>query len=322
MVSGQIAGGDCRFFIGQGDITASGENQCFNSTATTDDSGNYSMEVPALSNLVLEAAVPTNDDVTFQARQISLTDTSKTEDFIYRTAPLISLAGLPELTSCGTRVLRQLDNYFVEIEAFEEYESGTCPIETGTVLINNQIADRAEADTLQIDNGFAVYDFTAGNPNIVAGGNRPYQKLLSMEVQTGDEEADAQYSYKEVFEEWAIVEGHRPREQTFTTVSPEVPFFILRDPPGDNSFSFLEESQSVCRTMSLSRLSGDGSTGWAKTKIGTKFEAGLGVSTETEIWGEIGTNLTISATQISQDEVETCLNTTSEFSTADSDDVI
>src|SRR6056297_675746 len=319
MVSGQIAGGDCRFFIGQGDITASGENQCFNSTATTDDSGNYSMEVPALSNLVLEAAVPTNDDVTFQARQISLTDTSKTEDFIYRTAPLISLAGMPELTSCGTRVLRQLDNYFVEIEAFEEYESGTCAIETGTVVIKNQIADRAEADTLQIDNGFAVYDFTAGNPNIVAGGNRPYQKLLSMEVQTGDEEADAQYSYKEVFEEWAIVEGHRPREQTFTTVSPEVPFFILRDPPGDLSYSFLSEEPSVCRTMSMSLLDGIGSTVWSEAKLGTKFESGLGVSTETELWASINRSLSISATLISQEEVETCLITNQEFTTSDSD---
>ena len=318
MVDGQVAGGDCRFFIGEGLITATGENQCFTESATTDGQGNYSLDLPALPGLLLEAGVPSNEDITFQAHEISLSDSSLTEDFLYRTAPQISLSGLPAITPCGARVLRQLDSYFVEIEAFEEYESGTCAVNNGTVLIQNQIADRAETDTLSIRNGFAVYDFMAGNPNIVGGGNHPYQKLLSMEVQTGDEQ-DGQYFFSEVFDEWAIVEGHRPREQTFTTVSPEIPFFILRDPPGDQSYSFLSEEQSVCRTMSMSMLAGAGSTVWAEAKLGTKFQAGLGVSTETEVWASFGSSLSVSATLISQEEVETCLITNQEFTTSDSD---
>jgi len=318
-ISGQVAGGDCRFSIGEGVLTARGAGSCFIASDTTDTDGNYSFEVPALPLVSLEADVETNPDAEFQVREVNLSDSSATEDFLFRVAPQITISGLPVPTSCGTRVLSQLDNYFLEIEAFEDYgTSGTCPVNNGIIVLNNGIADHPEADTLKFANGIASYEFTAGNPNIVGGGNRPYQKLLSMEVKTGDEN-DPAYYFRELFDEWAIVEGHRPREQTFTTVSPEIPFFILRDPPGDQSYSFLSEEQSVCRTTGFSTLDGEGKNGWVKAKAGVKFEKGMGISTETAVWGEFGGSLTETATLISQEEFETCLTTNQGFNTSDSD---
>lgn len=319
-LDGQVAGGDCRFSLGQSDISINGGGGCFTEEITTDDAGNYEIDLPALPDFFVEVDVSANqedDDIIFQTRDVNLSDTSRTEDFLYRTAPQISITGLPDESSCGTRVLSQLDSYSLEIEAYEEYNAGVCPVDEGVVLVNNQIADQSEIDTLSINNGIAGYDFTAGFPNIVGGGNNPYQKQLEMEVITGN--ADSEFSFNEVFAEWAVVDGHRPREQTFTTVSPEIPFFILRDPPGDQSYSLLSEEQSICRTMNMSALSGTGSTAWMEGKVGTKFESGLGVSVETEVWASINTSLSVSATIISQEEIETCLISNQEFSTSDTD---
>ncbi len=320
-LDGVVAGGDCLVNIGTGDVSVSGPGGCFTANTTTDALNSFSFDLPAFPELFIEVDVAENPFVEFQSREASLRDSSATVDFLFRSAPQISLTGLPApVGSCNTMVLRQLGFYGFEVEVFEEYGDTRCPVEIGEIHIMNTVADKSEPDTVAINGGLAAYTFKAGNPNIVGGGQRPYQKLMQLEVRTGDPEST--YRYNEVFDYWFVVEGSRPREQTFATVSPEIPLFILRDPPGDQSYSFLSQETSVCNSVSMSVLAGAGSSVWTGVKAGTRFQAGLGVSVETEVWVDLSASLSIESTIRSEEEFETCLVTTESFETSSSDDVI
>ena len=51
--------------------------------------------------------------------------------------------------------------------------------------------------------------------------------------------------------EWALVTGHvAPEGADFVTFTTEpMPFYILRDPPGDNSYAFLDKGYTFRTTV-------------------------------------------------------------------------
>ena len=100
--------------------------------------------------------------------------------------------------------------------------------------------------------------------------------------------------------------------------SPALPLFILRDPPGDGSFSSLSSGSNTCFGQSHSVSTSQEEGLWAKAKIGVAGEAGLFVTTEFELFFEGGVSLTASRSETSEYEYSTCLQTTSSFTTANS----
>ena len=148
----------------------------------------------------------------------------------------------------------------------------------------------------------------------MGGGPTPYQKKITYAASTpgGDVTEEA----------FVIVEGHRPREQTFSTVSPQLPMLILRDPPGDESYSFKEQSVETCYAAGFSLLT-DASVGiFSKVRGGTKFETEIfGVSFETKVWGEIGSSIDVGARLLNQTDREVCLTHTTEYATSGNQEV-
>lgn len=97
--------------------------------------------------------------------------------------------------------------------------------------------------------------------------------------------------------------------------TPQAPLYILRDPPGDQSYSSLTSGNSTCFGQSYS-LSADASLNtWGKVKVGVQGSVGLVATTDYSIYGQVGVDLTVGRSQTSETEYETCLETTSEFST-------
>lgn len=109
---------------------------------------------------------------------------------------------------------------------------------------------------------------------------------------------------------------------SFTSVlgyfdAPQAPLYILRDPPGDQSYSSITSSTESCFGQTYS-VSTDASTGvWAKARVGTEGSVGLLgiVETDYEIYGEVGVDLTMGRTETANREYVTCLSTESEFTT-------
>ncbi|NNE35381.1 MAG: LamG domain-containing protein, partial [Rhodothermales bacterium] len=311
-LSGFVAGGQCKAEIGRARITVTAPNGCFTQAVVTSDQ-QYSLELPAQNYLV---SVEMLDDPTinFASREIDLTDADSLMDFIYYAPPEVVITGFPS-TSCANPILEQARTYEVLATVTERYGSQTCEATIGEVEVFDEISDNVTPATVALDEtGVVRYDMTAGAPNIVSGGPTPFQKRISFAASTpgGDVTAD----------ELVIVEGNRPREQTFTTVSPQIPLLILRDPPGDQSYSYKQESVSSCYAASLSLLA-DASVGvFNKVRAGTKFELEVfGVSFETKVWGELSSSLEVGARTLSQTEREICVNSTNTYSTSGNQDV-
>jgi len=269
---------------------------CFKYRIVTDASGNFEIEVPAnvyyisiTEEPIVDAAegYRIEDVIAFfnRATQVDLSEEDQTLDLVYRQKPIINVVGIPT-NSCGVMVMDQLQEYELFIEITETNTDG-CPLDTGSVIIIDQIS-RDTQITLPISNGLVRYTVEADEPNFVGD----FKKLLSI---TARHLQDSTYENTTV-EKRVVVTGAKQRQGTFTTVSPEVPFFILRDPPGDGSYSYIEEQTSSQLSVGFSNLVGGSVNVWQKARLGTTFEAGfLGFSTETDVWGEIGSSTTVSA---------------------------
>ena len=97
--------------------------------------------------------------------------------------------------------------------------------------------------------------------------------------------------------------------------APALPIYILRDPPGGLSYSKLTQANGTCFGQTQSVTSADEANAWFKARLGVEGSFGLGVEVEYEIFVEAGVSLTASQSETSTFQYETCLETTSEFTT-------
>ena len=87
----------------------------------------------------------------------------------------------------------------------------------------------------------------------------------------------------------ATVVGSFSPTNTFTTVSPEIPFLILHQPPGDKSYSFWAQDESIQTSTTIKAASETGVDGFVNVSLGPKwsldvapiFGAGVGVEIAT-----------------------------------------
>jgi hypothetical protein len=97
--------------------------------------------------------------------------------------------------------------------------------------------------------------------------------------------------------------------------APALPLYILRDPPGGDSYSKLTQTNGACMGTSNSVSTSEEENAWFKARLGVAGSFGLGVEVEYEIFVEAGVALTASQSETSTFEYETCVETTSEFTT-------
>lgn len=114
------------------------------------------------------------------------------------------------------------------------------------ILVTDEVG--AIRDTEANFNGEQVYAyrFAPYLPNILAGGERPYQNMLEVTIH------DTQLERYATATDWVVTQGARPTESTYATTSPEIPFLILHDPPGDASYASFKESSSHSTAFSMS----------------------------------------------------------------------
>lgn len=240
-------------------------------------------------------------------------------DFIYQ-APIkieVNFADVAEKLVCLDKdkdipLLKKGSTYKLTIQVYEE--KSHCPIKEGKLRIYDYVGDKGDKATiLDIKDGFAYYDLRAGEPNIDTGGKvaHPNQKSFFMVAQVG-------FLDDKTFDQYVLVTGSKARDKTFVTRSPGIPFLILHDPPGDQSFSYIEKGSTFTRTLEIENNIG-GAAGFTMD-----ITAGLGFSS---IFGEakagFATDLTLKAgvngTDINSRDVSLTFN--ERFSTTDAEDI-
>ncbi len=96
--------------------------------------------------------------------------------------------------------------------------------------------------------------------------------------------------------------------------APALPLYILRDPPGDASYSSITSVNDVCSGTTSSMTTGNAQNGYFKARIGVAGTVPF-VGLDYEIYGEVGVDVSASQTETSSNEYQTCLSTTSSYNT-------
>jgi len=316
----------CGIYIGQAKLhiySQANPASCFDTTVMTDtETGYYHLRLPGRPYYVeLVEFTPSDPSVTdktevegyFNTEEADLTDGDITRNFTYRKAPSIMVDGFYNM-GCGDYrdipIVQQNRIYPLKISVLEAFGDQSCLTDTGYVIIYNGLVNGSvKVDTLMLQDGVAHYDLIPGNPNIIA----PYKKLLQITANVEGQTDD--YSQE------VLITGNRPREQTFVSVSPEIPFLILRDPPGDGSFSFMSKGTSTEKAVSFMAKQDNSVTVWDQLKAGVKFEAGFGVTVETSIWGSIKASMEVGASISTSDEFRLNITNTEDFATSGNSDI-
>ena len=321
ILRGKVAAGKDRFDIGEASLIINGPHNCFEEEVST-TLGQYEIRLPALPDISVSLVSIDGEPVSeflldhsgdIEANKIvSLVKGDTTLDFIYYAKPQVVIKGFPDRTTVyNVPVLEYMDYENIKFEITEDYGNNRISLsQSGSINIINDITGETELTDIEID-GSEEYSliFRIGPPNIIPGGSHPYQKRFYARVKTGGGEVDTSI--------WVIVTGYRPREQTFATVSPAIPLLILRDPPGDHSYSYLEESESISFTTSMSMLKDKSRNDFASLKVGNAFSAGPGfVTFETAVWAMKDSSANIGASALNQTEQQFTITTLERFQTS------
>ncbi|WP_319499679.1 carbohydrate-binding protein [uncultured Draconibacterium sp.] len=204
---------------------------------------------------------------------VTVTDTTRGEvipeaNFIYHSPLDIQVdfadAGAQVVSCSGGDItlMQQNDTYTLVFEVNESM--GDCPVNEGYLRIFDFVADRGdEPIEVPIVNGFAVYTTQAGLPEIAESAEHNHEKLLYVVPEVGFLDATPQ-------EYWIMVEGVKTQAPSFITKSPEMPMLVLHDPPGDNSYSYVQEGKSYKSFNTFEMLVGGEAGVYANLLIGAK----------------------------------------------------
>ena len=284
------------------------------------------VEEVAASDVRLQASL----DAYFDALgpvEVDLRRENATIELLYRAPLRIDVAGLPA-ASCpniaagnrvlpGVPVLEQGPTPIpLTIQVNEDYGAdGLCPADTGVVTIFDEIADvEGTPIELALSNGEATYVTYANTPNVftgrmVDGVDRSFQKSLTAVAEVGARTLTAT--------EWVVVEGHRPREGTFVSyTTDEMPLLILRDPPGDQSYSYIEEGSTSCAGIRNMRFGGSVLEADYGFRAGISFHKGIGIATQYELALTKGIRSTLTFGHEEEDLFQVCVSTTERFATS------
>ena len=354
-ISGKILGG-CNEYIGQTtlkfsqilpDVGGNPATSCFTKNVTTDlVYGTYSITLPAGKykvNLESFTKGGTGTDLNeltvkdFFNQKVLLQD-SLTRDIdekdqilnlVYPRPPVLEVIGLNTICTPTNNIcvvggagavtppyslMAQNDSTTFTIKVWQGPAANNCPAKDSLVYLfsNIQQDDTSEDFVFANPTGVIVKKLKGGIPNIVC----PYFKTFNLQY------ADRYKRTATSINKNVVVTGLKSDIGTFTTVSPEIPFKILHDPQGDLSYSFWEANKTSEEAIRFYRAESDDVNTWAEVKLGTEFEAGIGVSVETEIWGTVKGALGVSAKSASDNESILSVSNTQVFSTANNEEVV
>ncbi len=328
-ISGKIVGGSCEFPItpsqGQIEVTISSVSGCIDTIVTPDPmTGEFLVEglPPIIYNVSVDHPNPAINEF-FTGDTVSLQNGNNFINFNYKASPEIKITGIPE-NECGLKYQDELVDVTVDILVFESYysngDTNICPVDSGTIQIVDDMGDAGESEITFVD-GTGTYTIPGGGyPNILDGGEHPFQKSLQV-IATNSNTGESVSTT-----EWAYILGNRPRASVFTTSAPEIPIMILRDPPGDESYSFISQETSTSTSFSMGVNTGVGVESYAAVHLGADVTVSAGAwgipDVDLETTMDITAAMSMNVSAGSYYEQTWSLTTTELFQTSDDNAVV
>ncbi|NQU27808.1 MAG: hypothetical protein HQ528_05935, partial [Candidatus Marinimicrobia bacterium] len=293
--------------------------QAYQLVVNINETGTYSPAVPeliAMNDYFLSGGKSINSEDSFSLMDSLWVGEEDTVAFNYRTAMQSSVTGFT-INEIGHKQFSQNERDTLELFAFERYWNNyDCPVDSGEFKIIDLISDRSDTVTATFgSDGLHRYGLLPGQPNISSSGNPPYSKPI--EVITSDNLGRPAISQTMR----AVVLGHKPQLMDYVTTAPDIPFLILRRPPGDQSFSQFSSTQSQCTEIGFSMGSSFGFSQEYKAKLGVGVTTSIGwiVATElnVETTYEMTSGISASISNTSNVSQKVCLSCETSYSTSD-----
>ncbi|MDX1913031.1 MAG: LamG domain-containing protein, partial [Saprospiraceae bacterium] len=320
-IEGIVAGGDCKASIIDANtvciVKVRSLDGCFEENQViTNPDGEYNF--PNLPPIKMTVAVSEHSDPVIKnafqvqgGQQVDLTKEDTTVNFIYYAPPQVEINGLPFHDVCtSVIVLEQNIQYTMTISMKEFYLGVGCPLDTGNIRIINDVAGSV-VDTV-MSNTTLLNKFRAA---IVNSSPPFFQNIQVVGKSINGNESSTVLQ--------VLVTGLFAKSNTFTTQLPLPPTLVLRDPPGDGSYSYFEKGKTVCQTvgMTLEGTNGFGATGVIDIAPNVSFEVG---PVSIEVGGVVGPEITrvSTLTKISDNSLEVCQSFSETITTSSSDLIV
>ncbi|HMA61248.1 MAG TPA: Ig-like domain-containing protein, partial [bacterium] len=318
-LSGIVGGGKCLFPIGDVEIKLQTTPSCYERIDTVASGQEFTIDnLPPLDYNIIITRL--DWDSTFYSGTLSLRDSSLTDQkYIYKAPLEVDFVGLPT-NSCGINVVEQFKTDSVYIQVFEDYGGNKCFLDQIHIEVNDEFTEKSYEDSGPLDSeGKNVIYFTPTEPNILSGGEHPYQKKLEVTVtdEIGRKATNSFYS---------IITGEKKSENNqFTTSTSRMPWFVLRNPPGDGSYTYFTDQQEITTNLSIYKTDSEGNQGtetlhlgWDKTVV-----SGFGLQVETK-WSlelDAGHGWNVTKSDVDIDETSLTFTRSETYSTS-SDELV
>lgn len=280
------------------------EKGCVNRKVTTASNGKIALQLPPYKyELKVSSALPLDANIAavvdyFNVRPLrldiaSLKDTGADKalrnnnltainiDLVYHKKPSISITNAISYL-CNDPVnpifLKQGDTAKMQLAVLETHGAKTCHVDNGFIIVRNDASEVSEDLVLlnESKREFNLFSFPVGAPLVV----EPYTKEIIFEYHT---ESDGFLC--ELIKPCAI-DGVAQQEGTDVIVDSrqgqefQLPLMVLRDPPGDESYSYIEKGTTFTRNISMS----DKNSGYLGVRTENQFQIlGVGSAFEAEI---------------------------------------
>lgn len=150
----------------------------------------------------------------------------------------------------GSPVYEQDAQYYLRADVYEEYihsttnKSDKVPVSDAKVEYSIKFAAGEKLFQVEADsNGFALADFYVGEPELTSATS-----TISAKVTCGDSDNPTSIDWMCPFavngSNQVYVTGKHMKGTNFVTAGPDKVLTVLRDPPGSNSYSYLEKGVS------------------------------------------------------------------------------
>jgi|GEM_PF-1695309 len=203
--------------------------------------------------------------------------------------------------------------------SYTGHEDQTTWLDDCILNINDEVGSRGATEAV-FDSIAYVYRFAPYLPCVESGYDRQYQNSIEFTVWDAAQERSLTQTY------WVLTEGARPQEGTYATTSPDIPFIILHDPPGDGSYATFSETSSQSTSYGIEVASEEEDDGFLNIHLGLDIQTSTGLffsmETEVDVTADVNMDWTTSTSQTTSKEKTMTMTTTEEYSTSDADDII
>ena len=224
-------------------------------------------------------------------------------------------------------VYTQFADYSIEIQGQEIYKNydastttptvNTVPVEGGTLIATNNLAlqESEKIVTSSTDPSILIYTFKGGTPN--KDENTGFKRSIDLKYRSNGFD----YPVTNLNTDGILMGGVADGSQTYITAGPEIPDFVLRDPPGSGSSATIEKGSTFSFSKESSTSSSNSSDIKSTFYLGVKTEIGGGAFPmpviETEIIRDIGTGVSISQSTSNGKSVSNTYSFNQTISTSD-----